>query len=296
MFLFLLSCSGESDMNGNWKLDIKLQGESLPVVMKIQQKEKKLTGYIVNSSETLNITGMISENTFHLDFQTGYAQIVGKLIDNKIEGEWIRTNKEDYSVKFSGNKTSYDGLYKKYERSPSLMNLAGKWKVELEKDKFGLGVFSQKGSRVQGSILTTTGDYRFLDGYLKNNELKLTGFDGVFSFIINLVVKEGKLKGMMYSGKSYAREISAIRDESFDLEDATLITKSLSEKPIGLKVKTLSGALIDLSKGDYQGKAKVIQIFGSWCPNCIDETHFFLKWRKENQAKLNEVKFFGPLI
>jgi thiol-disulfide isomerase/thioredoxin len=30
------------------------------------------------------------------------------------------------------------------------------------------------------------------------------------------------------------------------------------------------------------GKVQVLQIFGSWCPNCIDETQFINNWRKNN--------------
>ena len=31
-----------------------------------------------------------------------------------------------------------------------------------------------------------------------------------------------------------------------------------------------------------KGKPTIVQLFGSWCPNCIDETKFIKNWRAQN--------------
>jgi len=103
--------------------------------------------------------------------------------------------------------------------------MAGKWKIKLDEKKDGLGLFTQKGSRVQGSILTNTGDYRFFDGFIKNNKVKLYGFDGVFSFILDIIVVEEQFEATMFAGKSYNTKISASRDDNFQLADPNSMTK-----------------------------------------------------------------------
>lgn len=60
-----------------------------------------------------------------------------------------------------------------------------------------------------------------------------------------------------------------------------------------LKLKDIDGFLVDIASKEFSDKIKIIQIFGSWCPNCIDETKFFLDWQKENVAKLNHIQFFA---
>lgn len=214
--------------------------------------------------------------------------------DNKLKGKWIRTNKDDYIVSLTGDKTNLKLYSKKYEQKSSALNLSGRWKIKLnDEGKYGLGNFTQKGSRVKGTILTTTGDYRFLDGAIEKNTLTLYGFDGVFSFVFKVVVQADQFTGMMYSGNSYNTKISAVRDELFELESATAMTKSTAKKMDKFDYVDISGEKVNFDSEEYKGKAKVIQLFGSWCPNCIDETNFFTKWMKQNPAKLNHVKFIA---
>lgn len=292
-FIALIACQSKPRIDGLWKLEIKLQDQILPVLIQVKQEKDELSATLTNSDEKINLKGGLKDNQFILDFETGYARFKGKIEDDKLVGEWIRTNKEDYKVPFIGVKTTLTTLFNSYRKESNLIDLKGNWKVQLGKDKTGLGVFKQDGARVQGSILTPTGDYRYLDGFIKGNEIKLYGFDGVFSFVFNLIYQDGQLKGDMYSGKSFTQEIQAMVDNEFELIKATEMTKLTSDKPLKFSFPSIKGEIIDLDKGKLKGKAKVIQLFGSWCPNCIDETRFFLEWRKNNQAKLNELEFIA---
>jgi thiol-disulfide isomerase/thioredoxin len=184
-------------------------------------------------------------------------------------------------------------LYELYDGKSAQLTLDGNWKVELEEGKFGLGVFKQIGSRVEGSILTETGDYRFLEGYLDQNTVSLYGFDGVFSFILKIVLAPDKFEAHLYSGKTYNAQISGVRDEEFRLANPNTLTKLIGKTPLKMSFKDINGEEVILDKGKLNGKAKIIQIFGSWCPNCIDETQFFVEWRKQNEAKLNDVEIIA---
>ena len=293
LFITLIACQSKPEIDGLWKLEIKLQDQVLPVLIQVKQNKDELSATLTNSNEKINLKGGLKKDSFILDFETGYARLKGKVIGDKLVGEWIRINKEDYKIPFNGEKTTLTSLFYSYRKESNLIDLKGTWKVKLDEDKYGLGVFKQDGARVQGSILTKTGDYRYLDGFIKGNEIKMYGFDGVFSFVLNLIYQDGKLKGDMYAGKSFHKEISAVVDNEFKLEEASEMTKILTEKPLKFSYQSIKGKLIDLDQGDLKDKAKIIQIFGSWCPNCIDETRFFLKWREENKSKLNDLKFIA---
>jgi thiol-disulfide isomerase/thioredoxin len=39
----------------------------------------------------------------------------------------------------------------------------------------------------------------------------------------------------------------------------------------------------------FQGKAKIIQIFGTWCPNCRDETNFLVPFYNNEKPKDLEI-------
>ncbi len=46
-----------------------------------------------------------------------------------------------------------------------------------------VGEFKQNGSELTGTFLTTTGDYRYLQGSVSGNKLYLSTFDGGHAFI-----------------------------------------------------------------------------------------------------------------
>lgn len=292
--VILLSCSANDNLQGRWKLTIKLQDQELPVIIKLSEnKAGEISGELYNSTEVQKLSGTIQGQKFSIDIGVHYAKLVGKISGDKLKGDWIRTNKKNYQIPFVGVRSAKLSLNKESATKQSMINMSGKWKVALGDNKFGLGVFKQTGSRVQGSILTTTGDYRFLDGQIKNNRVKLFGFDGVFSYIIDMVLGGDKFQAKIFSGKSYKSEISGVKDESFELANANTLTELINAKPLTLKMNSIANTMIDLDGVDYKGRAKIIQIFGSWCPNCIDESNFFVKWRKENEAKLNDIKFIA---
>jgi thiol-disulfide isomerase/thioredoxin len=293
-YITIIGCNKTESILGTWKIELNLQNQTLPVIIHFDKLEKEnLSGHLVNSKEKIILEGTFNNGKFQTQIGSNYAVLSGELKDGELKGNWIRTNKEDYKVEFKGVKTSLTSLYKAYESSNLPFNISGKWKVKLSEEKFGLGIFQQNGSRVQGSILTSTGDYRFLDGYIKGADLFFTGFDGVFSYIFKLKLIGKTFAGIMYAGKNYNNEISGNMDDSFKLEDPLLISSVTSNYIEKFDYKSLSGEPVNLNNEKYKGKVKIVQVFGSWCPNCHDETSFFLDWRKKYPAKLNQVEFIA---
>jgi thiol-disulfide isomerase/thioredoxin len=290
LFLILASCSKqELSLNGIWEIQLKLQDETLPVLLDLKQNKDTLSGFLLNSSERIPLTGKIENNTYELEIGSHYAVLRGELSREGLSGNWIRTNKDNYKVGYSGNKVAKNSLYEKYEQVDSLINIEGKWKIQLTSEKLGMGLFKQKGSRIQGSILTNTGDYRFLDGFIEQDKVLLTGFDGVFSFVIKMIISNEKLKATLYSGNSYKADITGIKDDKFQLKDPNSITEIKGDRKVSLDLNDIFGNKISLNNNNI----KVIQLFGSWCPNCIDETHFILDWKKNRPEKASQVDFIA---
>jgi len=51
----------------------------------------------------------------------------------------------------------------------------------------------------------------------------------------------------------------------------------------------LDGKPISLTDKKYQGKVVVLQLFGTWCPNCMDETKFLTNWYDNNKNRGVEI-------
>jgi thiol-disulfide isomerase/thioredoxin len=128
---------------------------------------------------------------------------------------------------------------------------------------------------IQGTFLTETGDYRFLAGTIGEGRFSMSTFNGSWAFLVEGIVQNDSISGKFYSGSSNQTDWIAVRDANASLRDPSKLTYVDKDLDFDFsKVKTLKRKAFDRQK---VGKSKVViyQIMGTWCPNCIDEIHFF---------------------
>ncbi|MBD64510.1 MAG: hypothetical protein CME62_04855 [Halobacteriovoraceae bacterium] len=286
--LLSLSCSSNK-AEGIWKLDFILHNQKLPIALKITPEGKNVSAILYNGEEEIELEGELKDDQLVLHFSQSYAKLSGQIKNGVFQGHWIRTNKDDFKIPFTGKKIAeVKFLDEKKDEKPDY-KFSGEWKIQLSEDRFGLGVFKQQGNYIKGSILTETGDYRYLYGYIDGQNAHLYGLDGVFSFVIKINLEEKAFTAQMYSGTSEPKVISGTRDSEFKLADPANMTVTTTTQNLPYQGKSISGENIDFKA--MPEKLKIVQIFGSWCPNCIDETRFFLNWKKENPKLDEKIQF-----
>ena len=89
--------------------------------------------------------------------------------------------------------------------------------------------------------------------------------------------------GSFRSGKHYQVTWEAKRNEDYTLKDPLELTH-LNEgyDKVDFSFKNTEGQMISLSDDKYKDKVKIVQILGTWCPNCRDETKYLTQYLKEN--------------
>lgn len=186
--------------------------------------------------------------------------------------------------------SSIDSIRYQTSKKP-VSNVTGKWEVifghkDEDKKSIAKGIFKQSGNQVTGTFRTTTGDYRFLEGVLDGNQLKLSTFDGAHAFLFTASVSDSTMNGMFYSRNNYKETFVAKRNEQFELPDAEMLTY-LKEgySKLEFSFPDINGKTISLSDQQFENKVVIVQIMGTWCPNCLDETRFFANYYKSNREK-----------
>jgi thiol-disulfide isomerase/thioredoxin len=178
----------------------------------------------------------------------------------------------------------------------------GTWSVTFKGDDGetypAVGIFKQKGNDVSGTFLTSTGDYRYLDGQVDGNTLKLSTFDGSHGFLFTANRPSDTntiIKGDFYSGKSGHETWTARLDANAKLPDANALTgMKPGQKRLAFKFPSVyEGGSISPTDPKYKGKVVVVQILGSWCPNCMDETNFLAPWYEKNKQRGVEIIGLG---
>lgn len=164
----------------------------------------------------------------------------------------------------------------------SLIDVSGRWETTMQpgdSDEYKIiGEFRQTGSRVTGTFLTTSGDYRYLEGIAEGNKFLLSCIDGAHTLLFKAeITPDGKLdNGVLIGGPSWIEKWQAVKNENAKLPDPEK-QSSIKEGTgtVDFKFKDLNGNDVSLSDKKFAGKNIVLQIMGSWCPNCMDETRLY---------------------
>lgn len=285
LFLFAFNSKTQekcSISKGNWIGNLQLtETIKLPFNFIVSESDDKTILTVLNGEEEIElIEGTCLNDTFRFLFPVFNSELVFTIkSDQKINGFWENHIKNNYTIPFTGDFSFAERF--PVNSTDQSSNFNGRWQTMFSKDGVdeypALGVFHQKGTFVSGTFLTETGDYRFLEGNVYGNQLFLSCFDGSHAFLFTAKQNEqGVLIGDFYSGKHWKSEWSATRNDEFELPSPDSITYVIENAaPLSFSLIGLDEKMYTYPNRETQDKVVIIQILGTWCPNCMDETRYF---------------------
>jgi thiol-disulfide isomerase/thioredoxin len=136
-----------------------------------------------------------------------------------------------------------------------------------ERESAAVGMLEVQGQEVTGTVLTPYGDYRYLAGIATDDSLFLSNFDGMHVMLFTAALGD-TIHGMYYSGNHHAEPFVAWRNEEAALPDAFSLASAPSDQPFTVLLQGEGGEPVNWLA---HGKPSIIEIMGTWCPNCKDE-------------------------
>lgn len=276
---------------GDWRMEMNLKGHILPFQFSLDTIGSKYQLTIKNAEERI-ITDEIErkKDSFFIKLPVFDSEFKLSILDSKsLKGDWINYYKgDDYKISVS----AYQGTFSRFVgQSKKVVNLnASKYQVTFNPNgddpSNAIGIFKQDGGRITGTFATETGDYRYLEGNVIGDSVFLSTFDGSHAFLFEAAIKDSSLSGMFYSGTHFSEPWTAVANNAVSLRDPNTLTY-LKEgyNALSFSLPNANGDIISLSDKTYENKAVIVQIMGSWCPNCLDETNYlsslYNKYNKE---------------
>lgn len=304
LFCSLTACTDQSSTltTGQYRAALATPGGELPFQLDIQPvagKEKTYTVFVLNGSERLAMdTATVQGDSLHIPMGLFESELVAKIDGNTsgvatLRGVY-RRNRVGQGVQTLPFQAEQGLAYRFTKDEPASKNVSGNWATQFE-SKTGkvdsvnaVGIFEQTGNRVTGTFLTPTGDYRYLDGNVVGDSLFLSTFDGSHLFLFKAKYNEAAktLTGGFWSGISGYESWVARFDPNAKLPDpATLTYLKPGAKTLNVSFPEPNGTVVSLADPRFKGKVTIVQILGSWCPNCMDETKFLSPWYKKNKQR-----------
>lgn len=279
--------------NQIWYAHLDLGEEKLPFIinMTYSANHQINTFSIINGSEKIDIQEIEQDQT-QLRFKLPLFdnEFIGIFDGFNLKGDWYNYAKSNqYKLPLQATpQNPYENLDK------AAADFSGQWKVIFSKDTDdaypAIAELTQKGNEITGTFLTETGDYRFLSGHVNGNQLHLAAFDGAHAFLFTALFENDKLSGQFYSGNHWKETWEAVKDQEASLRNAEELTY-LKEGYDGIEFSfpNMKSDTISFPNENYEDKVVIVQILGSWCPNCMDESRLYADLYKKYNSKDLEI-------
>jgi len=247
--------------------------------------------HVFNAEEVIEVKAIEYKNdSVYIQMLVFEGFIVAKIEDESLNGRFVKPSLNRV-MEFKAEKGN--DRFDTVEEPDS--NISGNWETifspNSEDDKYiAKGIFKQNGNKVTGTFRTTTGDYRYLEGVLNGNQLRLSTFDGAHAFLFNAEVNDNTMAGVFYSGNHWKEPFVAKRNDTFKLPDANQLTY-LKEgfDTVAFSFPDEKGNMVSLNDDRFKDKVVLIQIMGTWCPNCLDESKYYSEFYKNNKDQDLEI-------
>ena len=95
------------------------------------------------------------------------------------------------------------------------------------------------------------------------------------------------MQGTFWSGNHSKSQWWAKRNEKIELPDATTITSV--NKPLQFIFPDVDSNMVSLNDDHFKNKVVLLQIMGTWCPNCMDETVYFVDYYNKHHNEGLEI-------
>jgi len=277
---------------GVYRAVLEVPGGDLPFELDVAKEENGFALYLVNGEERVRVTDVtVTEGKLEA-VMPGYENTLkARVSGDELEGEveLLRAGGKTQVLPFKAEL----GKTWRFFETPLTDNadVSGRWAVTLSNDAGkktpAVAEFKQSFGVITGTILTPSGDHRFLAGEIRGDELYLSRFDGASAYLYHAKVNErGELVGEYWSGTTSHRKLVAVRDPDAVLDMSSVAT-GLKDPGVRLEFsfRDLDDNLVSFSDPRFQGKVVIVTLAGSWCPNCHDEAAFlaplYRKYREE---------------
>ncbi|HSR68931.1 MAG TPA: TlpA disulfide reductase family protein [Acidobacteriota bacterium] len=286
---------------GTWRAVLQSPGGPLPFSLVVEGRPGDYSAYALNGPEKVPFSSLqVRDDQVRLRIDGYDSEITAGMSGQgrHLVGEWRKRAAGGYSrlgfEAVHGDERRF--LPVQQENAPDraapaddqLSQVLGDWKAvfsDEDGESPARGEFRREEGGLVGTFLTPVGDYRFLAGDYRDGLLRLSCFDGGHAFLFRARLQEdGSLQGDFWSRDSYHATWSARRlqeGESDQLPDPYQeVALNNDENRFTFSFPSLDGQIIASDDPRFQDKVVLVNVFGSWCPNCNDEAPLLAQWHE----------------
>ncbi len=294
--LFSMAISQTALKHGAWRGQLlRKDGKLISFHFDIREEQNKTVLYLVNASERLRVDKIsYTKDSVFIEMPVFESYFKAKRISgDRWDGTWTKAGSKDWQVMPFTAQTQL--TITPEHITPAATDITGRWGVSFTKgdniSRPAIGEWQQKGYTLRGTVLTPTGDYRYLSGVVNGDSLQLSTFDGAHAFLFTAKINSNHeiTGGTFYSGATSSEPWIAVRNEKATLPDVAAMHIKNGDGKLNFRFLDLDKKPVSINDAKFKNKVVIVQIMGSWCPNCMDETAFLSDYYDRNKQRGVEI-------
>ena len=294
ILLTLSSISSAASLSGLWEGTIRFDDYSVPFPIQFQQKGSFVSASFFNGDQRVSSTsGSRKGRSLVVRFDQYATKLEAAVENNVIQGT--------YGGKRFGTHDFQATPYRRTNAVPTKApDIHGTWNIPFDSPKGEHAwrlIIRQSRTQTSAAILRVDGDTGALQGAYTGSKFVLNHFDGVRASTLEILPKpDGSLALSLKDPHGAAKSFTAIRlDEAKakglpEPADAAQHTRMKNPaEPFRFSFPDLSGKLVSDTDKQFKNKVVIIDVTGSWCPNCHDEAPFLEELYRKYHAQGLEI-------
>ena len=303
LFILLLVLSGSSaaqSINGRWDGAARVSDQlAVPAHLELSGTSDHVEGAFVDGEQrTAATSAQLAGNLLTLKFAQYAVTLQASINNSTLKGTYSKDNGAfSYPIELKRGETED-------RPSASVPQIGGVWTIPTESAKGEHAwrlVVHQTGSNVAATILRVDGDTGTLAGTYRNGKFVLSHFQDVRPAVLEITLgSDGSLALSLFGphvGAGPGQQSVSLtawrpsEEKKLPTPDDFSQHTSLKDpsEPFRFSFPDLNGKLVSNSDAQFKDKVVLVNITGSWCPNCHDEAPFLADLYRKYHAQGLEI-------
>ena len=281
-------------LSGLWDATVKFDDYTLPFPIEFSQNGSNVAASFFNGDDRVTSTsGTLSGNSVTINFDHYATQLKATLEGGELKGTYggKRNGIHEFEAK-PHRKLTRDNI--------AAPDISGVWYMANESNKGEHAwrlIIKQKGADMSASVLRIDGDTGALVGGYQDGKFVLNHFDGARPSFLEIVPKADGTLGLTFkAGTNPVLHLTAVPlsdsiDDDLppptDPEEHTRVKNP--NEAFRFRFPDVDGKMVSNSDARFKDKVVLVNVMGSWCPNCHDEAPFLEELYRKYHARGLEV-------
>jgi thiol-disulfide isomerase/thioredoxin len=289
VMLFSVTANAQKSFAGRWYVTLQAPAGEMPFELTFKKVGKNYSGELWDGHHRVKLQDFKLEDN-KLSFGIDDQRVRFEVERQKAEliGTWTRKGNSVAKLSLSAKAVKPQLTRPSPEELKSFL---GEWYC-VEKDENGketpvtLIIRTKKNGTIEGTGIDPTGDFGVMIGSFQTDKLVLSRFDGQSLSLVIAKLNGENLQAAVSTSPSSQFAISGAR-KGVNLPDPTKVAKI--NPSLKFSFSDLQGKTVDFPNQELKGKVVIVNIMGTWCHNCHDETPFLIELYEKYHSKGLEI-------